>query len=134
MRSAESSSCPPAPPPSTSTAPIGSATTSSPTRLLALDANTGKRIWHFQAVKHDIWDRDFPSPPALVSVKRDGKTVDAVAQTTKSGHVFVFERTNGKPLFPIEYRKYPASDVPGEVAAKTQPLPVEAGAVRAAGR
>ncbi len=91
--------------------------------LLALDANTGKRVWHFQAVKHDIWDRDFPSQPALVRVKRGRKMVDAVAQTTKSGHVYVFERKNGKPLFPIEYRKYPPSDVPGEVTAKTQPLP-----------
>ena len=70
--------------------------------LLALDAATGKRLWHFQAVKHDIWDRDFPSPPTLVTVKRDGKQVDAVAQTTKQGFVFLFDRTNGKPLFPIE--------------------------------
>lgn len=93
--------------------------------LLALDANTGKRVWHFQAVKHDIWDRDFPAPPALVPVKRGGKWVDAVAQTTKSGHVYLFERSNGKPLFPIEYREYPPSDVPGEVAAKTQPLPTK---------
>ena len=91
--------------------------------LIALDANTGKRIWHFQAVKHDIWDRDFPAQPALVRVKRGKKWVDAVAQTTKTGHVYVFERKNGKPLFPIEYRKYPPSDVPGEVASKTQPLP-----------
>lgn len=93
--------------------------------LLALDANTGKRIWHFQAVKHDIWDRDFPSQPALVRVKRGRKWVDAVAQTTKSGHVYVFERRNGKPLFPIVNRKYPPSDVPGEAAAKTQPLPAK---------
>jgi quinoprotein glucose dehydrogenase len=93
--------------------------------MLALDANTGKRIWHFQAVKHDIWDRDFPAPPALVRVKRGNKWVDAVAQTTKSGHVYLFERDHGKPLFPIKYRKYPPSDVPGEVASKTQPLPVK---------
>ncbi|HZO89275.1 MAG TPA: PQQ-binding-like beta-propeller repeat protein [Chthonomonadaceae bacterium] len=93
--------------------------------LLALDANTGKRVWHFQAVKHDIWDRDFPSQPALVRVKRGRRWVDAVAQTTKSGHVYVFERRNGKSLFPIKYRKYPPSDVPGEVAAKTQPLPTK---------
>ena len=73
--------------------------------LLALDANTGKRIWHFQTVKHDIWDRDLPSPPSLVTVRRDGKNVDAVAITTKTGHVFVFDRTNGTPLFPIEYKK-----------------------------
>jgi quinoprotein glucose dehydrogenase len=93
--------------------------------LLALDANTGKRVWHFQAVKHDIWDRDFPSQPALVRVKRGSKWVDAVAQTTKSGHVYVFERKNGKPLFPIKYRRYPPSDVPGEKASKDQPLPTK---------
>jgi len=91
--------------------------------LIALNANTGERIWHFQAVKHDLWDRDFPSPPSLVTVKRDGKPVDAVAQTTKQGWVFLFDRTNGKPLFPIEYKSYPASDIPGEAAATTQPLP-----------
>jgi len=93
--------------------------------LLALDAATGKRIWHFQAVKHDIWDRDFPSPPVLVTVVRDGKPVDAVAQTTKHGYVFLFDRVTGKPLFPIEYRKYPVSTLEGEVAAGTQPLPTK---------
>ncbi len=93
--------------------------------LLALDANTGKRLWHFQAVKHDIWDRDFPAPPALVRIKRGSRWVDAVAQTTKTGHVYVFERKTGKPLFPIAYRHYPPSDTPGEVASKTQPLPTK---------
>ncbi len=93
--------------------------------LLALDANTGKRIWHFQAIKHDIWDRDFPAPPALVRVKRGGRWVDAVAQTTKSGHVYLFERRTGKPLFRIQYSRVPKSDVPGEIAAKTQPLPAK---------
>ncbi|HEY2016175.1 MAG TPA: PQQ-binding-like beta-propeller repeat protein, partial [Bryobacteraceae bacterium] len=91
--------------------------------LLALDAATGKRLWHFQAVKHDLWDRDFPSPPVLVTVRHEGRMVDAVAQTSKHGYVFLFDRTNGKPLFPIEYRKYPASTVEGEVTADTQPLP-----------
>ncbi len=91
--------------------------------LLALKAETGQRLWHFQAVKHDIWDRDFPSPPTLVTVRHSGKLIDAVAQTTKSGHVYVFERATGKALFPIEYQKYPASTVPGEVTAETQPLP-----------
>ena len=91
--------------------------------LLALDAETGKRIWHFQAVRHDLWDRDFPAAPVLLTVQRDGKPVDAVAQTTKHGFVFLFDRTNGKPLFPIEYSKYPASNVPGEVTAAEQPLP-----------
>ena len=93
--------------------------------LLALDAATGKRIWHFQGVKHDIWDRDFPSPPTLVTVKRDGRNVDAVAQTTKHGFVFLFDRSNGDPLFPIEYRRVPRSTVEGEVAAQTQPFPLK---------
>jgi len=91
--------------------------------LIALNADTGRRIWHFQGVRHDIWDRDFPSPPALFTVKRDGKAIDAVAQTTKQGFVYLFDRTNGKPLFPIESRKYPPSSVPGEVIASEQPLP-----------
>jgi quinoprotein glucose dehydrogenase len=93
--------------------------------LLALDARTGKRLWHFQSVRHDMWDRDFPSPPALVRVRHSGRMVDAVAQTTKSGFVYVFDRVTGEPLFPIEDRRYPASDVPGEVASETQPLPVK---------
>jgi glucose dehydrogenase len=91
--------------------------------LLALDVNTGKKLWYFQGVHHDIWDRDFPAPPALVTVQHDGKTVDAVAQTTKHGFVFLFDRITGKPLFPIEERPFPASDVPGEVASPTQPIP-----------
>ncbi len=91
--------------------------------LLALDANTGKRIWYFQGVHHDIWDRDFPAAPALVTVEHDGKRVDAVAQTTKQGYVYLFNRVTGQPLFPIEEKKYPPSTVPGEVASSTQPLP-----------
>ncbi len=91
--------------------------------LIALSAETGERIWHFQGVHHDLWDRDFPSPPALLTVKRDGKEVDAVAQTTKQGFVYLFDRANGKPLFPMEVRKYPRSTVPGEHASPTQPLP-----------
>ena len=92
--------------------------------LLALDAKTGKRLWHFQGVHHDIWDRDFPSPPALLSVRHNGSCVDAVAQTTKQGFLYLFDRTTGKPLFPIEERPYPASQVPGEVTAPTQPSPM----------
>ena len=92
--------------------------------LLALDANTGRLIWHFQGVHHDIWDRDFPSPPALVTVKQNGRLVDAVAQTTKHGYLFLFDRVTGKSLFPIEERPFPASDVPGEVSSATQPIPV----------
>jgi quinoprotein glucose dehydrogenase len=93
--------------------------------LIALNADTGERIWHFQAVKHDLWDRDFPSPPSLVTVRREGKEIDAVAQTSKQGFVFLFDRTNGQPLFPIQYHKYPPSDVPGEVTASEQPLPTK---------
>ena len=92
--------------------------------LLALDAETGKRIWHFQAVRHDLWDRDLPAPPALLTVKRGGKEIDAVAQTTKQGFVYLFDRTNGNPLFPIEYHEYPRSNLPGETTALNQPLPV----------
>ena len=91
--------------------------------LVALRAETGERIWHFQAVRHDLWDRDFPAAPVLVKVTRDGRAIDAVAQTTKQGFVYVFDRDNGTPLFPIEYRKYPPSDVPGEMTAAEQPLP-----------
>jgi quinoprotein glucose dehydrogenase len=92
--------------------------------LLALDVKTGKMLWHFQGVHHDIWDRDFPSPPALLTVKREGKMIDAIAQTTKQGFVFVFDRVSGKPLFPIEERPFPSSDVDGEVASRTQPIPL----------
>jgi quinoprotein glucose dehydrogenase len=91
--------------------------------LLALDAATGKRIWHFQGVHHDLWDRDFPAPPVLLTVNHGGRPVDAVAQTTKSGYVFLFDRTTGEPLFPIVESSYPASAVPGEVTSPTQPLP-----------
>jgi quinoprotein glucose dehydrogenase len=93
------------------------------TSLLALNADTGKLIWHFQFVRHDIWDRDAPAPPSLITIQRDGKTIDAVAQATKHGYVFVFDRMTGKPIYPIEYRKTPPSGVPGEVAADTQPFP-----------
>jgi quinoprotein glucose dehydrogenase len=93
--------------------------------LLALRAATGERVWHFQTVHHDLWDRDLPQAPVLVTVRRDGRKVDAVAQATKSGHVFVFDRETGEPLFPIEERPYPASDLEGEEAWPTQPLPVK---------
>ena len=92
--------------------------------LLALDANTGKRIWHFQGVHHDMWDRDFPSAPVLVDVTHDGKTVPAIAQTTKQGYLYLFNRITGEPLFPIENRPYPPSTTPGEQASKTQPYPL----------
>lgn len=93
--------------------------------VIALNAKTGERVWHFQTVRHDLLDRDLPAPPSLVTVERDGHKVDAVAQITKTGHVFLFERESGKPLFPIEYRKVPGSDLDGEVSAPTQPFPLK---------
>lgn len=93
--------------------------------LIALNAETGKMIWYFQAVRHDLWDRDFPTTPALLTVQRNGRQIQAVAQTSKQGFVYLFDRTNGQPLFPIEYRKYPRSTVPGELAATEQPLPTQ---------
>ena len=92
--------------------------------VLALKADTGERVWHFQGVHHDVWDRDFPSPPSLVTVMRNGRPVAAVAQTTKSGHVWVFDRETGKPLFPIENRDVPPSSVDGEKLSAKQPLPL----------
>jgi quinoprotein glucose dehydrogenase len=92
--------------------------------LVVLKAETGERVWHFQFVRHDVWDRDLPAPPNLVTVRQGGRLIDAVAQVTKSGHVFLFERETGGPLFPIAYRRYPKSDVPGEVTADSQPLPL----------
>jgi quinoprotein glucose dehydrogenase len=93
--------------------------------LLALDAATGKRLWHFQFVRHDVWDRDLPSAPALVRVKRGGKVIDAVAQTTKDGHVWVFDRVSGESLFPFKEVDAPQSDVDGEVLAAKQVLPLK---------
>ncbi|HTP68033.1 MAG TPA: PQQ-binding-like beta-propeller repeat protein [Dongiaceae bacterium] len=91
--------------------------------LIALNAATGERIWHFQGVRHDLWDRDFPSPPVLLTVHHDGQTIDAVAQSSKQGFIYLFDRTTGQPLFPIEYRDYPPSVLPGEAAARQQGLP-----------
>ncbi len=91
--------------------------------LLALEASTGRRLWHYQVVHHDIWDRDLPSPPSLVTVRRNGRRIDAVAQATKHGFVFLFDRTTGQPLFPIENAAYPSSSLPGEMTAAAQPLP-----------
>jgi quinoprotein glucose dehydrogenase len=91
--------------------------------LIALDARTGRRVWHFQFVHHDLWDRDLPAPPDLLTVTHGGRRIDAVAQTTKSGHVFVFNRETGEPLFPIDEVPVPRSDMPGEAAWPTQPLP-----------
>jgi quinoprotein glucose dehydrogenase len=93
--------------------------------VVALEAATGRYKWHFQTVHHDLWDYDLPAPPNLVSVKRDGKRVDAVAQVTKHGFIFVFDRETGKPLFPIEERSVPTSNLPGEESWPTQPFPVK---------
>lgn len=93
--------------------------------VLALDAATGHYKWHFQAVHHDIWDYDLPSPPNLITIKQDGKDIDAVAQATKQGFIFVLDRETGVPVFPVEERKVPASNLPGEVAWETQPFPVK---------
>jgi len=97
--------------------------------VLALDAASGKHVWHFQTVHHDLWDYDLPAPPNLVTIKREGadgpRNIDAVAQITKQGFVFVFERETGKPLYDIQERKVPASNLPGESASPTQPFPVK---------
>lgn len=92
--------------------------------VVALDARTGKLRWHFQTVHHDIWDWDPAAPPTLVTAERDGKRIDAVAQVTKTGFVFLFDRETGDPLFPVEERPVPASDLPGEATWPTQPVPV----------
>lgn len=92
--------------------------------ILALDANTGKLKWHFQTVHHDVWDMDISSPPILVTVNKEGKKIDAVAQSTKTGLIFILDRTTGKPVYPIEERAVPTDGVPGEKLWPTQPFPV----------
>ena len=91
--------------------------------ILALDAETGKLLWHFQGVHHDIWDRDFPSAPALYDVEKNGHSIPALAQITKQSYVYLFNRVSGEPLFPIEEHPFPASTVPGEKTSLTQPVP-----------
>jgi quinoprotein glucose dehydrogenase len=91
--------------------------------VVALRASTGKVVWHFQVVHHDLWDYDVASQPMLITVKRGGRDVPAVAIGTKMGHVFLLNRENGKPLFAVEERSVPSSDVPGEEASATQPFP-----------
>lgn len=93
--------------------------------VVALDANTGKYIWHYQVVHHDIWDFDVPAQPNLVTVRRNGKLVPAVAQMTKMGFTYLLDRMTGKPLFPVEERAVPASQIPGEQASATQPFPLK---------
>jgi glucose dehydrogenase len=93
--------------------------------LLALDVRTGKRIWHYQLIHHDLWDYDLPVAPKLLTVKHNGKNIDIVAQATKFGFLFVFNRVTGEPLWPIEERPVPQSDVPGEWSSPTQPFPTK---------
>ncbi|MFD2521467.1 outer membrane protein assembly factor BamB family protein [Emticicia soli] len=93
--------------------------------LLALNARTGKLLWHFQTTHHDVWDRDLPAPPNLITVKHNGKMVDAVAQLSKQGYIYLFDRVTGKPLFQIQEIAAPKSNLPGEVTWPTQPVPVK---------
>jgi quinoprotein glucose dehydrogenase len=93
--------------------------------LLALNAKTGEREWHYQMVHHDLWDRDIPAPPNLVTIRHKGRKVDAVAQITKSAHVFLFNRKNGDPLYPIKETAVPKSDLIGEYTSPTQPFPTK---------
>jgi quinoprotein glucose dehydrogenase len=93
--------------------------------LVCLDANTGKRVWHFQAIHHGLWDYDLASPPTLGTVKVNGKNVDIVAAASKTGFLYVFDRVSGKPIWPIEERPVPQSDVPGEKSSATQPFPTK---------
>ena len=93
--------------------------------LLALDARTGERLWHFQAVHHDVWDYDIAMAPKLLTVRHEGRAVDAVVLSGKHGFMYVFDRVSGEPLFPIEERPVPQSDVPGEATSATQPYPVK---------
>jgi quinoprotein glucose dehydrogenase len=93
--------------------------------LVCLDAATGERKWHFQFVHHGLWDYDPPAPPNLVTIEVDGRTIDAVVQLTKQGFAFVFDRVTGEPVWPIEERPVPQSDVPGEQTSPTQPFPTK---------
>jgi quinoprotein glucose dehydrogenase len=93
--------------------------------IVALEAGTGKLLWYFQTIHHDLWDYDLPAPPNLVTVEKNGKKIDAVAQTSKIGFLYVLNRQTGESLFPVEERKVPASDVPGEEAWPTQPFPLK---------
>ena len=92
---------------------------------VALDARTGKRAWHFQTLHHDLWDHDLPVYPNLITVTHGGRRIDAVAQVTKTGYVFLFDRQTGRPLFDVREQPVPASDLPGEKASATQPIPVK---------
>ena len=118
-----SSTCRSAHPTTTTTAATAKATTLFAESVLALDARTGERLWHFQTVHHGIWDFDLPAPPNVVDITVDGRLVRALAQVAKTGFTFVFDRLSGEPVWPIEERPVPSSDIPGERAAETQPFP-----------
>src|SRR5688572_25881029 len=91
--------------------------------VIAVDLNTGKRVWHFQTVHYGLWDYDNPAAPNLLDINVNGTRVKALAQITKQGYVYTFDRATGKPIWPIEEKAVPASDVPGEKASPTQPIP-----------
>jgi quinoprotein glucose dehydrogenase len=91
--------------------------------ILCLRASDGARVWHFQGVKHDVWDRDFPAPPSLITIRHDGRDLDVVAQIAKNGHVYVLDRETGRPIFPMTEVHPPGSDVEGEQLSSTQVLP-----------
>ena len=91
--------------------------------VVALKAETGAHVWHYQTIRHDVWDRDLPQSPVLVTLRRDGRSIPAVAQATKTGHVWVFHRETGAPLFPVEEQPVPKSDLEGEEVSATQPVP-----------
>ncbi|MCB1122403.1 MAG: PQQ-binding-like beta-propeller repeat protein [Verrucomicrobiae bacterium] len=97
--------------------------------ILALNAETGERIWHFQAVHHDLWDYDLPTPPTLITLVKDGKTIDALAQPSKMGHIFILDRETGEPIWGVEERPVPKSEIPGEYTAPTQPYPLKPAAL-----
>jgi quinoprotein glucose dehydrogenase len=93
--------------------------------IVAVDVESGKRVWHFQAVHHGVWDYDFPCAPTLLDVTVNGRRIRALAQASKQGFLYVFDRTNGRPIWPIEERPVPPSDIPGEELSPTQPFPTK---------
>ncbi len=93
--------------------------------LVALDAKTGRRLWHFQTIHHDLWDYDLPQSPKLLTIRQNGQPVQVVAQGSKQGFLYVFERKTGRPIYPIEEKPVPKSDLPGEHASPTQPIPTK---------
>ncbi|MQA93039.1 MAG: PQQ-binding-like beta-propeller repeat protein, partial [Gemmatimonas sp.] len=93
--------------------------------IVCLDARSGKRVWHFQTTHHDLWDYDLPAAPSLFDITVNGRTIKAVAQLSKQGFTYVFDRVTGEPVWPIEERPVPQSDVPGERTSPTQPFPTK---------